>query len=163
MSTVVVAAFLVAFSFLQATLFPESSPVEVMPDFTMVIVLVWSAVRGAPEGLVWAFSLGMLLDVLALDPLGSNGLALLPAVVLGALGGQRFFHSGLIVPILATLVATFLHAVLLLLVRSSGGESLAFSAVGRLVALQSLLNMIVVPPIYLIASFAQRPPAMRHA
>ncbi len=163
MSTFIVATCLVALSLLQATLFPQASFVSVLPDFTLVIVLIWSAVRGVQEGLVWAFGIGVLLDTLALDPLGANALALLPAVLLGGLAGQRFFHSGLIVPVLATMGATFLHAVLLLLVRSAGGESLAFSAVGRLVFFQTLLNVIIVPPIYLFASLAQRPPAMRHA
>lgn len=163
MSTLIVGACLIAFALLQATVFPEASLVSVMPDFTMVIVLVWSAVRGVQEGLVWAFGIGILLDTIALDPLGANALALLPAVLLGGMAGQRFFHSGLIVPIVAALVATLFHAVLLLLVRSAGGDSLAFGAVGRIVGLQSLLNMFIVPPVYLFASLAQRPPAMRHA
>lgn len=134
-----------------------------IPDFTLVIVLIWSAVRGTQEGLLWAFGIGILLDTLALDPLGANALALLPAVMLGGMTSQRFFHSGLILPILSTLIATFFHTVLLLLIRSSGGSSLALEAVGRLILFQALLNAILVPPIYLVASFAQRPPAMRHA
>jgi rod shape-determining protein MreD len=162
-STLIVATCLTLSALLQATVFPEVSLASVMPDFTLVIVLVWSAVRGVQEGLVWAFAIGVLLDTVAIDPLGANALALLPAVLLGGMTGQRFFHSGLIVPILAALAATLFHAVLLLLVRSAGGDSLSFAAVGRIVGLQSLLNMIIVPPVYLIASFAQRPPAMRHA
>ncbi|CAN5807751.1 hypothetical protein BH20CHL4_BH20CHL4_12490 [soil metagenome] len=163
MSTLIVGSCLFAFTLLQATVFPEASLISVMPDFTLVIVLIWSAVRGVQEGLIWAFATGILVDTIALDPLGANALALLPAVLLGGMAGQRFFHSGLIVPVLAALVATFLHAVLLLLVRSAGGDSLSFGAVGRIVGLQSLLNMIIVPPVYLFASLAQRPPAMRHA
>jgi rod shape-determining protein MreD len=162
-STVIVAASLIVFAFLQATVFPSASFVSVMPDITMVIVLIWTAVRGVREGLVWAFAIGVLLDTLALDPLGANALALLPAVMLGALGGQRFFHSGLIVPVVSAVIATLLHATLLLLVRSAGGESLAFEAVGRVVFFQAILNAIVVPPIYLFASFAQRPMASRYA
>jgi rod shape-determining protein MreD len=162
-STLIVATCLTLFALLQATLFPEVSLFSVMPDFTLVIILVWSAVRGVQEGLVWAFAIGVLLDTVAIDPLGANALALLPAVLLGGMAGQRFFHSGLIVPILAAMAATLFHAVLLLLVRSAGGDSLSFAAVGRIVGLQSLLNMIIVPPVYLFASFAQRPPAMRHA
>jgi rod shape-determining protein MreD len=162
-STLIVGTCLVLFALLQATVFPEVSMVSVMPDFTLVIVLVWSAVRGVQEGFVWAFGIGVLLDTIAVDPLGANALALLPAVLLGGMAGQRFFHSGLIVPLLAAMVATLFHAVILLLVRSAGGDSLSFGAVGRIVALQSLLNMIIVPPVYLFASLAQRPPAMRHA
>jgi rod shape-determining protein MreD len=162
-STVIVGVCLAAFALLQATLFPGISFVSVLPDVTLVIVLVWSAVRGIQEGLAWAFALGILLDTLALDPLGANALALLPAVLLGSMTSDRFFHSGLIVPVLATIAATFLHGILLLLVRSAGGASLELAAVGRLVLWQSLLNVVIVPPVYLFASLAQRPPAMRHA
>ena len=47
------------------------------------------------------FGIGILLDTLALDPLGANALALLPVVLLGGCPVERFFHSGLIVPIVA--------------------------------------------------------------
>ena len=163
MSSVITAISLAFFAIVQAVVLPEYNATAVLPDFTMVIILVWSAVRGTQEGLVWAFAVGILLDTLALDPLGANALALLPAVLLGGMTSQRFFHSGLIVPILAMIVATFFHTVLLLLIRSSGGASLELAAVGRLMLYQAVLNVILVPPIYLVASMAQRPPAMRHA
>lgn len=163
MSTVITGVLLAFFAVVQAVVFPSVSSSAILPDFTLVIVLIWSAVRGTQEGLIWAFAIGILLDTLALDPLGSNALALLPAVLLGGMTSQRFFHSGLIIPALATIVATFFHTILLLLIRSSGGASLELAAVGRLIIYQGLLNVILVPPIYLFASMAQRPPAMRHA
>jgi rod shape-determining protein MreD len=159
---VIVSLMLVVFAVVQAVVFPDFSFTTIFPDFTMVIVLIWSAVRGTQEGLIWAFGIGILLDTLALDPLGANALALLPAVLLGGMTSQRFFNSGLIVPILSAIVATFFHTILLLLIRSSGGASLELSAVGRLIFFQSMLNVILVPPIYLFASMAQKPPAMRH-
>lgn len=162
MSTVIVSLCLAGFAVIQAVVFPSLSSSTIFPDFTLVIILIWSAVRGTQEGLIWAFAVGVLLDTLALDPLGANALALLPAVLLGGMTSQRFFHSGLIVPILATVAATFMHTILLLLIRSSAGASLELAAVGRLVLFQSLLNVILVPPIYLFASMAQKPPAMRH-
>ncbi|MGD9714678.1 MAG: rod shape-determining protein MreD [Thermomicrobiales bacterium] len=164
MSIVITGASLAVLAIVQAVVFPAISTTAILPDFTLVIILIWSAVRGTQEGLVWAFAIGLLLDTLALDPLGANALALLPAVLLGGMNAQRFFHSGLIVPVLAAVAATLFHTVLLLLIRSSGGgASLELAAVGRLILYQGLLNVILVPPVYLVASMAQRPPAMRHA
>jgi hypothetical protein len=85
MAAVVLAISLVFFAFMQATVFPSSDLIGIFPDVTLVIILVWSAVRGVREGLLWAFLVGILLDTLALDPLGGNALALLPVVLLGAL------------------------------------------------------------------------------
>jgi rod shape-determining protein MreD len=162
MAAVVLAISLVFFAFMQATVFPSSDLIGIFPDVTLVIILVWSAVRGVREGLLWAFLVGILLDTLALDPLGGNALALLPVVLLGALSGRAFFQSNLIVPIVACVAATFLHAFVLLLVRSAGGESIAVAPLLRIIMLQTVLNVMIVPPNYLIGSLAQRPVSSRN-
>jgi rod shape-determining protein MreD len=162
MASVVLALSLILFAFMQATVFPNSELIGIFPDVTLVIILVWSAVRGVRDGLIWAFLVGILLDTLALDPLGANALALLPVVLLGALSGRAFFQSNLIVPILACVIATFLHALVLLLVRSAGGTSISFGPLLRIIMLQTILNVMIVPPIYLIGSLAQRPVSSRN-
>ncbi len=162
MASVVLALSLIFFAFMQATVFPNSDLIGIFPDVTLVIILVWSAVRGVRDGLIWAFLVGILLDTLALDPLGANALALLPVVLLGALSGRAFFQSNLIVPILACVIATFLHALVLLLVRSAGGTSVSFAPLLRIIMLQTILNVMIVPPIYLIGSLAQRPVSSRN-
>lgn len=162
MAAVILAISLIFFAFMQATVFPSSDLISIFPDVTLVIILVWSAVRGVRDGLLWAFLIGILLDTLALDPLGGNALALLPVVLLGALSGRAFFQSNLIVPIVACVVATFLHAFVLLLVRSAGGESIAMTSLIRIIMLQTVLNVMIVPPIYLIGSLAQKPVSSRN-
>jgi rod shape-determining protein MreD len=162
MAPLVMAISLVFFALLQATIFPSSELIGIYPDVTLVIILVWSAVRGIRDGLIWAFLVGILLDTLALDPLGGNALALLPVVLLGALSGRAFFQSNLIIPIVACVAATFLHALVLLLVRSAGGESIAITPLLRIIMLQTVLNVMIVPPIYLIGSLAQRPVSSRN-
>ena len=162
MAPVILAISLIVFAFLQATVFPSSELIGIYPDVTMVIILVWSAVRGVRDGLLWAFLVGILLDTLALDPLGANALALLPVVLLGALAGRAFFQSNLIVPIIACIAATFLHALVLLLVRSAGGAAISIAPLMRIVMLQTILNVMIVPPIYLLGSLAQKPVSSRN-
>ncbi|MCO5220578.1 MAG: rod shape-determining protein MreD [Thermomicrobiales bacterium] len=162
MASVILAIALIFFAFMQSTVFPSSELIGIYPDVTLVIILVWSAVRGARDGLMWAFVAGILLDTLALDPLGGNALALLPVVLLGAFSRRAFFQSSLIVPIVACVVATFLHAFLLLLVRSAGGDSIAIGPLIRIIMLQTVLNVMIVPPIYLLGSLAQRPVSSRN-
>src|SRR5215216_582895 len=147
----------------QATILPSLNVLAVLPDATLVLLLVWSAMRGVPEGAAWAFSIGLCIDVIGLDPFGANSLALLGVAILGGLARRRFFHSNLIVPIVVAVAATFVHALVLLLIRSSEGGGLPLSAVMRVVFLQALLNSIFVPPLYLIAGTMDRWMVPSHA
>jgi rod shape-determining protein MreD len=157
-------ALLMVFAALsQATFMPQAHLLEVLPDVTLVLLLVWSALRGVPEGLVYAFGLGIFLDVLALDPLGTNALALLGVALIGGLSRRRFFHSNIVFPLLLSVVATMIHAVVLLLLRSSDGAGVPFASVFRFIFLQSLLNAIFVPPLYLVAGWMDRRVVTRHA
>jgi rod shape-determining protein MreD len=163
MSRLLFALMVFAAAIAQAAVFPAAESVRVMPDLTLVLLLVWSALRGTPEGLVAAFGIGIMMDVLALDRMGTNGLALLGVALLGGLSRRRFFHSTLVFPIVLVLAATFLHAVVLLMLRSSGGAGAAMGPVLQLVFLQALLNVIVLPPLYLIAGWMERRMALGHA
>lgn len=163
MGRLLFAMLVVSAVFFQATLWQEVGPLAVLPDLVMVLVLVWSAMRGIPEGLFWAFGLGLLIDALALDPFGANALALIFVAVLGGLARRRIFHSNLVVPIVFAGIATFIHAFVLLILRGSDGGGLNLSSIMRIVLLQALLNAIIVPPLYLIAGLMDRWMEPRHA
>lgn len=158
------ASLLLLAVFGQIAVMPSIEPVQVLPNVPLVLLLVWSSIRGVREGLFWAFGLGLLYDILAIDPLGSNGLALLGVVLLGGLSARRFFHSKLIFPIVLAIVATMLHGFVMLLVRNMEGGGAPVSAIIRPVFSQALLNAILVPPCYWIAGLMSRDRmVMRHA
>lgn len=138
----------------QATVLPALGPVGVLPNLVLVLLLVWCAMRGTAEGLVWIFGAGVLLDLLALDPIGTNGLALLPVALLAVPARRRFFQSGMLVPLVLAMVATVVHALALTALRGVGdGVAAPPGAVARLVVLQALLNALLVPPLYLVAGW----------
>ena len=151
MARVIYALVMFAVAIFQATVMGDFSPIEIQPDITLVLLLVWCANTGTAEGLTWAFGLGILIDVLALDALGTNPLALLPVALLAAASRKRVFNSRLLFPILLAVAATFLHAVVLLLLRSSAVGDVSLASIFRLVFLQALLNSIIVPPLALFA------------
>ena len=68
--------------FAQATILPEINPFVVSPDIVLLMLFAASMYMGLREGLLWLFVAGIITDVLAMDPLGANGIALLPAVLL---------------------------------------------------------------------------------
>lgn len=160
MSRIVFAVTLAAAALLQATLLPVLIPVGVLPNLVLLLVLAWSALRGAAEGLAWGFGVGLVLDALALDQLGTNGLALLPVVLIAGVGRRRFFRSGLVFPIALAALATVAHGLTLALIRDlsggSGSGGIAVGEIARLLVLQALLNAVLVPALYLVVGWMDR-------
>ncbi len=141
---------------IQVSLSPEMWIIDVTPNIALVFLLVWSASRGAEEGLIWAFGLGLWLDFLTLNQLGSSSLALMVVALVGASVHGRFFRSGAILPIAAVFIATIAHAFFTELVDAFGPGTFDPVATMRIAVLTGLLNMLVVPIIYLVTLFMER-------
>lgn len=149
MSRAIFGLLLIGAALLQATLLRSLGPVAVTPNLVLVMVLVRTVKRGVPEGLLWALVGGLALDVLALDPLGTNGLALVPVVLCGGIARRRVFQSGVLFGMLLAIGASLAHALVLNGVRVLGGESLVpMAALLRLTFLQALLNAVLVPIVW---------------
>jgi rod shape-determining protein MreD len=157
------ALLIVSAALIQATILPNLQVIGVLPDLVLVLLLLWSALRGMTEGAVWVFGTGLLLDLLAMDRFGTNGLALFVVALLAGPARRRFFHSGLVFPIALTVVATIAHAMILLLLRSGTGAALPLAAAFRLIVLQAMLNSLIVPPLYLVAGWMDRKVVPAHA
>ncbi len=148
MARFVFGLILVVLVFLQATIVPGINPLIVAPNLVLVTLFIWSSMRGTREGLLWAFGAGLLLDGLSLDPLGTNGLALLLVVLLAGPARRRVFHSGMIIPIVLILLATLAHAAVLDIVRGTPPD--------RWLAVQAVLHAALVPPVYLCVGAMDR-------
>lgn len=140
----------------QATILPAFNVYGIGPNLCLVLLLVWSGLRGVPEGLIWAFPLGLLFDFLSLAPLGSHGLALAPVAMIGGLARQRVFHSGILVMMLLVITATLAHQLVATFVAAAGGQGYGLAAAARLGFLTALLNMVAVPPVYLVIRIMDR-------
>lgn len=156
MPRIVFAILLVIMALLQTTVLPIGRFIGITPDLVLVSLLLWSAHREPREGLIWAFGIGVFLDLLTLSPLGSTALALLPVAITGWLSRTRFFQSGLLFPLLMTMVATLVHGLALLVLAPFTGNHLNLIAAVRLSLLGALLNAVVVPPLYLIVQLLER-------
>ena len=142
---------------LQTALLPRWQILAVTPGLVLVLILGWSAYRGLPETLAWVLVAGLLLDILGLDTLGANALALLPVALIGGLARGRFFHSALVFPMVLAMVATFAYVAVLLTLRGLLGEGSDFSqALGTMTLLQALLNAVLVPFVFGFLGWLQR-------
>lgn len=165
MPRVIFAILIVVLAFLQTTVVPMGRIIGITPDLVLVALFLWSAQREPREGLLWAFGVGIFVDFLTLTPLGTTALGYLPVAAIGWVGRSRFFQSGLLFPLLMTLVATVAHSLTVFIVSwllgllglaASGATQLTLLATLRLAILGALLNAIVVPPLYLLVQLLDR-------
>jgi rod shape-determining protein MreD len=148
---------LVIAALLQTAILPRWQFLAVTPGLVVVLILAWSSYRGVGEALVWVAIAGFLLDILSLDRLGVNALALLPVALLSGLTRGRFFQSALVFPMLLAMLATFAYVGTLLGLRELLGEGgTASQMFGRVTLLQALLNALLVPPIFGAIGLLQR-------
>jgi rod shape-determining protein MreD len=157
MARLTVALLLVSAAFAQAAVLPIAWPLEVAPNVVVALLFLWSLRRGVREAVAWAFGMGVLLDLLALDPLGANGLALLPAVLLGPPARRRFFQSGLVVPIVLAGCATAASGVVLVVLRGAvGDEPVALTTALRVIVPRAIMGALLVPLLYPLTGWLDR-------
>jgi rod shape-determining protein MreD len=135
-------------SLLQATFFPATDFIGIVPDFALVFLLIRSATHGVSEGLVWAVGLGLWIDLLTMDPLGTHALALIFVALIGGATGGKLFRSGAILPILTVLAATLTYSLVLAILSALAGEPVGGASVFRLAIMTSLLNALLVTLTY---------------
>lgn len=136
----------------QTTLLSRITLLGAPPNLMLLVVLVWTLVRGMDEGAVWAFVGGLMLDLLSGGPLGSMALALLAAASLaGQSVGEEVGSQAVRLVILTVLGAMAYHLVLLIILNWSGhvadwGFALIQIA-GPSVLLNAVLAPLLLPPL----------------
>lgn len=141
MTRVVFGLFLFALVFAQATFIPRMNPFSLTPDLVLVVLFFWMIRHSLRESLTWVFVTGMVLDVLALDPLGVHALAMLPLVLAAYPLRIRPWQFHLFSAMALVLLGSMVHGTLLTLMR---GNALALD-----VGIQAVLQTLVVPIVYI--------------
>ena len=156
MPRVIFALLLMAFALVQTSVLPMAQSLGIIPDLVLVALLLWSATCEPREGLLWAFGIGLFLDLLTLAPLGSTALGLLPVTVIGWLSRSRFFQSSVLFPLLMVMAATLARGVVLIVLTPLVGGHVSVLGVARFGLLGALLNSLLVLPLYLIVQLLAR-------
>lgn len=156
MARVSFALLLALTALIQATFLPALGVLAIMPDFALLLLLVRSASRGMAEGMVWALGLGIWLDLLTLDRLGTHGLSLLAVAIVGGLVGQRLFRSGIALPIVTVIAATLAAGLAASLVARIGGDAAGGLAMMRPIVATTVLNAVIVPVAWFVLLVVDR-------
>lgn len=156
MSRLFFAFLLIVIAGAQSTVFPSAGLLGIAPNLVLVLVLLLSSRYGAREGVVWAFGAGVMLDLIALDPLGSNALALIPVATIGALARRPLLQSGLLFSMLMVLIATITHFAVASIIDAMIGDGYGFLVSIRLGLITAFLNTLTVPPLYAVVGLLDR-------
>jgi rod shape-determining protein MreD len=144
------ALILVGGALLQSSLAPHLSVIGVKPGIVLTLVVSWSVIRGASEGVTWGFIGGLALDLLSGAPVGLSALTLMMVGFLTNLGETSLFKSSLVLPLFAVFVASVLSdAVQLVLLQGLGWNLPWWQAMVNVAVPAAILNAVLMPFVYL--------------
>lgn len=141
MTRILFALVLFSVVFAQATFLPRMNPYPVTPDLALVILFFWMTRRSLRESLAWIFAVGVVVDVLAMDPLGLHALAMLPLAVLAYPMKMRPWQFHVFSAMALVLLGSILHGTLLSIMRVQG--------ITLDIGIQAVLQTLLVPLVYL--------------
>jgi rod shape-determining protein MreD len=118
----------------------------------LLMVLLWSLVRGVDEGLVWGFLGGLIVDLLSGGPLAGTAIALLAAAYLAGQSLGEQVGSQAVRSVILTVLGTATYHLALLIVLDWTGHTVdwAFSltrVTGPSVVLNGVLAPFVLQPL----------------
>ena len=115
MKYIIAAAVAVVAALAEFTVVPYLKIGDATLHPVLVMAVIWVIAGGLEAGLVVAFVGGLALDILGQRPLGSSAFAALVAIGIASLIGGLLNRVRIIAPIPATLIASPVYSMLLLL------------------------------------------------
>jgi rod shape-determining protein MreD len=136
----------------QTTLLSRIDVLGAQPNLVLLLVLLWSLLRGVDEGLLWAFIGGLIVDVLSGGPLAGTAIALLAAAYLAGQSLGEQVGSLVVRSVILTVLGTATYHLALLIVLDWTGHTVdwPFSlarVAGPSVILNGLLAPLVLQPL----------------
>jgi rod shape-determining protein MreD len=152
MKNLLKSAIIVVALLIQLTLINSITILGLKPDLLMIVVVVFSLMKGEKEGTISGFASGLLQDIFSIGLLGINALV---KTVIGFTCGllkEKIFHEHILflIPVI-TFIASLIQSILIfLLLRAFGIEySLAWSL--KQVALPEALYSSLLSPFVFLA------------
>lgn len=121
MRLIVAAVGATAAGLLELTVAPYLRFGNATPHLVLVLGIVWVVAAGFESGLVWAFTGGLVLDVLAERPLGTSAFALLIAIAGAALLARLLARVRPLAPIPLVFVFSLVNSLLVYVLLSALG------------------------------------------
>jgi rod shape-determining protein MreD len=145
-------AIIIVALLIQLTLINSITILGLKPDLIMVVVVVFSLLKGAKEGTVSGFASGLLQDIFSAGLLGINALA---KTVIGFTCGilkEKIFHEHILFLIpLITFIASLMQSILMFLLLHAFGIEYNLAWGLKQVALPEALYSSLLSPFIFLA------------
>lgn len=116
------------------------------PSLMLLVVLVWTVVRGKDEGVMWAFVGGLIIDLLSGGPLAATALALIAGALMAGQSVGRGIGSPAVRLMLLTLLGVLAYHLVLLIVLDWTAHTVDWGyLLLRVAGPSALLNMLLAP------------------
>lgn len=152
---------LLVLAMLQTAVLPLFPLFGLVPVWILLVVIIWSMLRGPQEGVVWGFFGGLMLDIFSAGPFGLNAMALTLVALLVTFLPQWFNLNQVTLTILATTGGTLLfyysQTVLLQLVGISVSPA-ALQYAGRIALLHGIISFPLLLPLRWLEWFTNPQP-----
>ena len=128
---------------------PYLAIMGVKPDLMLLMVISWSLLRGAGEGMIWALVGGIGLDLVSGAPFGTSTVALVVLSLVAGLGELSVFRTHIALPLIAILIASLAYNLFFLLLLYARGCSIAWpDSLIKVVLPSTLFNVLLSPFVY---------------
>lgn len=128
---------------LQSTLMPRLAIAGVAPNLVLVVLIVWVLLVRTQEGLVFALSAGVALDMLSSAPFGMAIVGLTLVTLLAGLGAANLFRAAWYLPYIAIAVGTLCYGLFQVAVLQATGHLAPLGASLLYVILPELLGNLL--------------------
>ena len=158
-----IAMLVIAGVLIQLSFFSKVELLRTSPDVLPALVVCLGLLGGSLTGAVAGFSVGLLVDCLMGQPLGSTALILLGAGYLAGTYRERFEITSALVPPLLCMGMTFLAEIAFALFQLMLGIDVAVSAlIIRDILIKTIYAFLLGAPIYLLLRRVLRPALIDH-
>lgn len=161
MHLIIAAAAAVVAALAEFTIVPYLQIGDATLHPVLVFGVVWVIAGGLEAGLVWAFVGGLALDILGDRPLGSSAFAALIAIGIASLVGGLLRRARIVAPVIATLIASPIYSMLLLLATTALTDvPLSNAALGAVIpsAVYDTVLAVLVGPLVVAIVLRRREP-----
>jgi len=144
--------FLILFvvTLIQSTVMSRITIAGVHPDLMLMVVTSWGLLRGTQEGMLWALSGGVPMDLMSGAKFGLHTLALLIVSFATGFGERTVFRFEILMPILVIPIATLAYQLAIMGGLFLFGWPVAWGTYMTAVVLPSMLvNTLCMPIVYL--------------
>lgn len=158
MKTLIWFAVVIVALIIQSTVLPIISFHGVCPDLLLVIVVSYSLLSGGEKGLGIGFFAGLLQDLALGNIFGINTLAKMAIGYVFGLAERKVFKENVLLPVVATAVATLIHSLALFMVLFLLGYKVDLLAamvnvIGPLVGYNILIAIPIHHLVYRVTTF----------